>query len=436
MTQEMLTRIHRTLDELEEMNIFAGKTVVIFGSNEPAERMIEYLADKHISVSFLIDNNEKKKGTTVKGIPVYLPKDAMVPKKENIIILIASRFYSEMVGQLSTMGYEENVEIWNAFNKDASGEVSLTEKQFEAAVEGVRKGQTICDTLRKKYDNPERFFLCMVPALGDIYLAYAFIKKYVERNNINRYLILVPKGPFVKLAQLFGLEDCVITLESDEIWSILHYATFSDMEDGQIVIVNHKFVHTRGIGELGNYQSIRFTDMFRYGIFGLEQGTKPERPIHLSDATEYVNTFFAENGLERGKTVILMPYAKTSAELDVTFWEELTGKLTEKGYIVCTNSGGEAEPVVKNTKGIFFDIRYAIDIVEAAGFVIGLRSGLCDVIATADAKKIILYPDRVYGVGSFYDYYNLSNMELCGDTIELIWKDDDMVEKVLREVEG
>ncbi len=35
-------------------------------------------------------------------------------------------------------------------------------------------------------------------------------------------------------------------------------------------------------------------------------------------------------------------------------------------------------------------------VVERAGTFIGIRSGLCDVIRTADCHKIALYPDYHY----------------------------------------
>lgn len=112
-------------------------------------------------------------------------------------------------------------------------------------------------------------------------------------------------------------------------------------------------------------------------------------------------------------------------------------KLKEQGYKVCTNSGGDSEPAIEGTIPLFFDIRYALETVEAAGYVVGLRSGLCDVISTAKAKKIIIYPDRFYGPDSFINFFSLNRMNLCDDAVELVWKDnvEEMLELVLREIE-
>ena len=40
------------------------------------------------------------------------------------------------------------------------------------------------------------------------------------------------------------------------------------------------------------------------------------------------------------------------------------------------------------------------------------------------AKKIILYPDRIYGPSSFFHFFSLHNMQLCEDAIELLYIDD------------
>lgn len=58
--------------------------------------------------------------------------------------------------------------------------------------------------------------------------------------------------------------------------------------------------------------------------------------------------------------------------------------------------------------------------MEAAGNFIGLRSGLCDVISQSHAKKIILYPDRIYQEGKYISFYSLKNMGLCMDAEEKV----------------
>ena len=104
------------------------------------------------------------------------------------------------------------------------------------------------------------------------------------------------------------------------------------------------------------------------------------------------------------------------------------------GYEVCTNSSGATEPAVKGTIPVFFPLNTAPQWVEMAGYFIGVRSGFCDVISGARAKKVILYGscDRFFNASS-YEYFNLKDMGLCEDAVEMEFESGDtrLCEKVL-----
>ena len=111
MEYNVLMEMHKKIDECASKGIFKNRFVVIFGSNEPAERIMEYLTEKGITVNGLIDNNSKKNGMVINGVTVSLPEKLLQPKKENALILIASKYYPEMVVQLAGMGYNEKEHI-------------------------------------------------------------------------------------------------------------------------------------------------------------------------------------------------------------------------------------------------------------------------------------------------------------------------------------
>jgi hypothetical protein len=63
--------------------------------------------------------------------------------------------------------------------------------------------------------------------------------------------------------------------------------------------------------------------------------------------------------------------------------------------------------------------------MDAAGYFIGVRSGLCDVISTSSCKKVILYEkDGLFYKASQYEYFSLEKMGLCNDAIEIEYRDD------------
>ena len=139
-----------------------------------------------------------------------------------------------------------------------------------------------------------------------------------------------------------------------------------------------------------------------------------------------MNALFKDNGLQYGKTAILIPYANTLSEVPVGIWEKITAKLVGLGYTVCTNCDGKEQPPIKGTKALFFDLRYGLETLEAAGLLIGLRCGLCDVLSTAVCKKIILYPDRIYGPDTFMKFFSIKGMQLAEDVEEYLLEDEEM----------
>jgi hypothetical protein len=72
--------------------------------------------------------------------------------------------------------------------------------------------------------------------------------------------------------------------------------------------------------------------------------------------------------------------------------------------------------------------------LNAAGFFVGVRSGLCDIISASSCKKIIIYEkDGFFYKCSPYEYFSLQRMGLCGGALELEYRKD-LGEDVLRRV--
>lgn len=426
MDNKLLIQMHERIDELEKQNAFDGRFIVIFGSNEPAERIMEYLQSKDISVNGLIDNNDKKKGTVLNGITVCKPEDLLTDVIDNALILIASKYYPEMVMQLTGMGYTEGIHIVNLLKDKEHSLPKLTEEEFEEEWNKVKEGYKVYHNLTSQRNKPDKIFVCPVGFLGDAYIGMSFLHAYINRCKTENYLLVVLNKPCFKIATLFGFEENTVLISDDMMESFVQFAVFTEMANGKILILNHRRPYTCRIGEIGNYKGITFVDHFRYTIFGLDEGTKPEIPMGIIDQekrAEYVDRFFMDNGLQKGKTALLFPYAKTAASLPLKFWEDTVAELRSKGYSVCINSNEPSEESpVEGCRAAFIDILHIIDVVEAAGLVIGLRSGLCDVISSARAEKVIIYPDRIYGPGTFLDFFTLRDMDAYSNITEMIYK--------------
>lgn len=436
MELSLLTEMHRNIDYYIEQGVFANKEIVIFGSNEAAEKMMDYLKGKGFLTSHIVDNNPKKNGTFLYGIPVSQPNQYLLPKRTNCVILIASRYYPEMLLQLESIGYEEGKEILKAAEYSGQHANSLTEQEFDERVQIVKRGELIYKDILVGTPGLQKLFICTPAELGSTYVGMAYMRQYNKKNGIQSFHIVGWGSACSKIGYLFGYENQISCINKEDMEALLQYAVFSNMADKKILVMNHRYPYICRVGEIGNYKGINFLDHFCYSIFELGESAGPEVPyVHRDNdqAKHYVSSLFEKEHLEKGKTVILMPYANTAPQIRMEFWTELVARLKEQGYIVCTNSSGDIEPPIEGTKPLFFDLRYGLEVVEAAGIMIALRSGLCDVLSSAKAKKIIIYPDRIYGPGRFIDFYNLVGLGLSKEADEFEWNGDveQMLEMVL-----
>lgn len=95
----------------------------------------------------------------------------------------------------------------------------------------------------------------------------------------------------------------------------------------------------------------------------------------------------------------------------------------DKGYQCFTNVAGEEKPLA-GTVAISPGISEIESVVEHAGTFVGIRSGLCDVIRSANARKIALYPDYNYSDTRWkaIDIYALNGWENIVIKGEGVWE--------------
>ncbi len=136
-----------------------------------------------------------------------------------------------------------------------------------------------------------------------------------------------------------------------------------------------------------------------------------------------------EQSIKSGKAAIIAPYAKSVAALPRDLWEGLIADLKSNGYIVFTNIIGDEKPL-EGTEGISPKISEMKSAVEQVGLFIGIRSGMCDVIKTAECRKIALYPDYFYCDTKWksIDMYAIDGFE------NIVVKDGDTWEQIKKQI--
>ena len=376
--REMLER----LDRYEQKERLDGKIIYLFGHCEATLTLAETLLDKGYSIRGILDNSREKQGKEVDGIRITSPEDVLKTEMSDSVVLIVTRFYESMNAQLRDLGYEGEVQKLVDYNTYA--EYSLSQDTMHRKMDRVRHGEEVIQKIRERHGDIFRIF-CPFSALGDIYFCMSYLPHYCERQGISDFMMCVLSQGCAEVAGLFGAEH-VEVLSQNDFDSAVQATIYTDDKNGFIAhqdrpyVVNlHKALHVR---------NIPLKKIYCCGIFGLDEGTEPVFP------TEW-RKFGQLDRICVGRAVILSPYAKSVTALSPGLWSEIIDDYRGRGYQIFTNVAADEEPLPW-TEPISPSLAEMKSAVECAGTFIGIRSGLCDVIRTADCRKIALYPDYNY----------------------------------------
>lgn len=364
---------------------FQEKSILIFGHCNATEELCDALLDLGVSPYCFLDNNQGKQGGLYRNIPIYAPEESLKFQAENSIVLIASRFFHPMRGQLLDLGYDgeivETVE-YNSFQA-----FSLEEGVFDQKKQRVLQGYQHLEALKQEFS--EHFFvLCPHQALGDVYWVMSYLPAYCEKHqseSMKNTVILTVGNACKKVANLFT-QGAVIALDQKKMDALVQAVLFVGEENA--LIAHHNYLYTDPSFHMIQKHFIEFTDYYRGIVLGLEEKTLPVLP-------SYEKELSCPEKIPQGKSVIFAPYANSVVEAPKEFWVSLAKQYEKQGFSVFTNviTGQE---VVEGTKALDLPLNEMKSAVEWAGHFVSMRSGICDVVRGAKAKKTLVFPDCFY----------------------------------------
>lgn len=425
MDREQAKQIERKIERLAQKKKFQDKDVYVFSASDGSRRIIRALRGRGLEPANVIDNDPAKRHSFWARIRVIALDEIPVPSEPKNVFLVYSKFWREILEQLDSCGVrKENVYCFY-------GKATFADRLLEAW-----KGRGIYRKIVKKYGNVP-VFICPYTGTGDVYLIGTFWKQYIRRNHIHEYAFLVLNGACKKVALLFDISNIEVIGSEAACTCLMSYYRLCP-EEVNMKILNDSWweIHTNPLQWFRGYKGLGFTELFRRFVFELPDEARPEPPM-LKDREAELERLFKENRLEEGKTVVLSPYSNTLSDLPDEFWEAVARRCKEEGHIVCTNSGGGEEPPVAGTIPVFFPLDIAPQFVSRAGHFIGIRSGFCDVVSAAKAKKVILYDEKNrFFQCSAFEYFSLKRMGLCNDAVEMQFHNENCMEYVEEIVEA
>lgn len=116
------------LEKLIQGQKLEQKKIVLFGLNSTSFAARQYLAERGYRVHAYIDNDKKKVEETedflryqlcqhlsvqeIMLIHTYIPEELLEQYDEDVVVLVGSKYYSQMLRQLERMGYNEGKQVY------------------------------------------------------------------------------------------------------------------------------------------------------------------------------------------------------------------------------------------------------------------------------------------------------------------------------------
>jgi hypothetical protein len=404
-----------------------GKKVVLFGASVLAAQVKDELETHGVPIDAVVDNDPDKIGRNYHGLLVQRPEEVLLPfSDEYVVIVVAFAAAREMLHQVETLGYRKRRQafVLTPLHLDESLQ------SFLRFVPHLLRGRL---TYRKLTggNRGSTLFIAPYAGTGDMYLIELFLKSFVERQAIHDYSLAVASNACAQVARMMG-ETRVAVADQQALNSVISYGRLIRARPNSIVVLNDGWMGAP-TEWLRGYKGLNFERMFRHTVFGLEDEIAPRIP-GASATNEGVLKLFDEQGLVPGRTVVLSPYANTLFHVpDQAFWTRVAARCAERGLTVCTNCAPKEQPIA-GTRAARFPLSLAPDLVETAGYFVGVRSGFCDIVSGTASRKVVLYDreGRFYK-GSFHEYFSLTAMGLGRNLREVEYGDGDK-ENIVAEV--
>jgi len=394
-----------------------GKKPFAMGRIVDISRLNDTLEKYGMVIDTIVDNNPRKWGTTVFFKRIYHIVGAdyfFHVRNENTLLLIYSvRFWPEMKDQMLANGLKEFRDFY------------ILEAPTQTKREKyVRKGYSFIQNIRRQY-GPDAYLMIFYGPIGDNYLFSLFYKQYLRENEIENCVFL---GTSItqKIGELFQFPNFILL--DEETFLSLEYAYMFLGEDleGVKFLQIWEFVFHFNRCRIRMDRRFTFIDTYLDYVYHLKKYRRPILPTFCAD-TSNIEAVFNQNGLEKGNTVILSPYAYSIPKKPPKkFWEILIDRLKQRGAQVALNINKQKEEdFIKSIPQIEFPLKSSVPYLEYAGGFIGMRSGFCDVISSASCTKIVLYPEEDLSEIDYdrhrsdQEFGGLKAMGLADDAIEL-----------------
>lgn len=404
MEKKLYDEMVESVNKVDEEMVLSERKIFLFGHCNVTLELIDLLESKGLKTTGILDNSDVKQGLEYKGAIVIYPRHigelAGDDPANDSVVLIASRFYAAMFQQLRELGYEGSVRKVIDYNTYA--EYSLSDDTITRMKIRERHGAELLHKLSEKYAGHFEVF-CPFNALGDIYFMISYWEAFAKAREIDAVVFCVVNNALSDVIHMFGDYHTEV-YEQKELDAMIQSAIYT--QDENCFIAHQDRPYVVNLTKALYIKRIPLEKIYCCGVYGLPADTVPIKP--RKDLPVYKDI----EKIPEGRAVIFSPYAKSVTALDPTVWSDAVAYYNGAGYKCYTNVIVDEKPL-NGTEVISPSLLEMRSVVERAGTFIGIRSGMCDILREAKAKKIALYPDYNYCDTKWkaIDIYNIEQFQ-------------------------
>lgn len=414
-------KLKDSLDYLIMEHKLEKKRIYVLPADEYAVNVIEYLRENKFEVEAVLDTRSELVGAKLCDVPITKLEDSLYPfYPDKQVVLETSYWNTTLIVKLDFIECWHNIRRFllceDIHNKKSKNFLKCFRKLGSRIKKCGpinifrrgrlnRKAQSKLDELA--FASAGKQYLFPHASIGDIFI----LGTYLSQNNSkfkNPFTLIVVGNACKKIAMKSGFEH-VISIDQSTMDMLLCYKMFMGEDLETVEILHYDFLGRCICTSLFDQKKFTFYECYKYMVFG-------EATRFINQSMEFpkanVTSYCKQNGIVKGKTVILAPYNKSIPDISPALWEALARELQTLGYTVITNSAKDIERPVYQTRAVGIPLETINEVVEYAGYFIGVRSGLCDVISGCNAQKIVIYP-KLKGVEStVLDFYGFECLGL------------------------
>lgn len=239
--------------------------------------------------------------------------------------------------------------------------------------------QLYCAFLKAKHF---QFIICPC-SFGDTVNVVAFLSAYKKIHNFPRVAI-VGKDAHKDLIKFFPNVDEHISLPETHIMALRVFIACEGLYNSNNILYGHFEPLDFSFANFKTFGDTSFVDAFKNHILQIPLTSSIDKPVLFQDAKEAA---VGEN------SVLLFPYAQTLSIKNGSFWTELVKALKQQGYThIYTNVDNPARPVIPGTESLCLSIPDLCRTSKKFKKLIGIRSGIFDVLALFDLSLDVITP--------------------------------------------